>query len=394
MTLHCDVVEATAAATDSLAGELFISLLDTAAQVAAVVLFTSVVSVYDGGSAAASDSVVSESAYSFTEEPAVATSSFQTIEITGTSYSQAKAKSSLVMIAFEGLITESASVSDLVIENTSSTVIESVSASSTIFANKEVTTLYESSALARDSVPYPSGATLIDETAAVSSSVTPVVITKSYIYESVLAESDITADWSTDTNILTSTASATSVVSSKAVAYKLTVETIDADSEVTQGGMQQVWSASTDTMGMTRWDTQIKALAVSNGSWLGILDGDVVKLDWDMSYTNGVDLDIASVIRTGLNDFGSQSMKHASYFRASYITEDTLSAKISNTGSGNEVGFSYPLEARTANALVSSRAKLGRGARSRYWRVEINNTAKPFELRDAWLEIDSLTRKV
>jgi hypothetical protein len=97
---------------------------------------------------------------------------------------------------------------------------------------------------------------------------------------------------------------------------------------------------------------------------------------------------------SGLTDFGDDKLKHLTCFRSAYRSADPLLVSIGNTGSGKEVSYQYSMIARTADDMVPGKAKLGKGARSRHWRVSVETSGKPFVMREAMLEIDTTSRKI
>ena len=101
-----------------------------------------------------------------------------------------------------------------------------------------------------------------------------------------------------------------------------------------------------------------------------------------------------SELVSGLTDFGDESLKRISCFRTSYRSADPLTVKIGNTGSGSEVEYSYPMIQRIAHDMVAGKAKLGKGARSRHWRVSVATSGKPFVMQDTLLETDNTSRKI
>lgn len=101
-----------------------------------------------------------------------------------------------------------------------------------------------------------------------------------------------------------------------------------------------------------------------------------------------------SIFSTGMTDFSEEKLKHVNYFRTAYRSADPLTVTIGNTGDGEEVSYSYEMEPRIAMDTVPGRAKLGRGSRSRHWRVGVETSGKPFVMRDTSLEIEPVERKI
>jgi hypothetical protein len=393
MALECDTVLEVATATSARVSESITATLESIGTAVAAFTLTAILVAAPANSAHATSAITLESYYAGIADTAYATSSLPTSQTISLLASNAKAQS-LVFSKESVLVEETAEADSTVIDRVVALTVERATASSTVLQATTASFLISETAKAQSSVPFPAGVTVVEEHATAASAAFAGVIAHSLAASSALAQSEITSESDQRASVLESSASAHSAIFQQVEAFQMVMEEAEADAEVLQGGQGQVWSASTDSMGMTRWDAELTHINAFRNGWLALQNGNIVKLDWSMAYSRGVDPVIKSRAVTGLMDFNDPTLKHVTYFRASYATADTLSVKVSNTGSGNEVGFVYPLEPRTANALVPSRAKLGRGARSRYWRVEIANVESPFELRDAWLEIDSLTRKL
>lgn len=393
MALECDTVLEEIEATSALVSEGFSSLLETFGTMVAAITLSVVIAGTETSNANAASAITSDTAYSFPAETATASDAAVKHIIVAPLSNQARAQSEVFSLD-SALIEEDAEADSVVTESVIAFTGESAAASSTVFQHNIVTVLVANTARASSSVPFPAGVTVVEETVDATDTAIPSVIARSLASSSASASSAITSESDSRADLLVSAISASDTVLQNVTSSQFVIEDIEADSAVILGGMKQVWSVATDTMGMTRWNLELSNIVTHKDNWLALQDGNIVGMSWSMTYNSGTDPAIKSKIVSGLTDFNDPTLKHVTYFRAAYATEDTLSVKVSNTGSGNEVGFSYPLEPRTANALVPSRAKLGRGARSRYWRVEISNVDRPFELRDAWFEIDSLTRKL
>lgn len=122
-----------------------------------------------------------------------------------------------------------------------------------------------------------------------------------------------------------------------------------------------------------------------------------IYLDQAATVVTGFEAGIMSApaeLETGLSDFSDDKLKRCSYFRCAFQGADPLTVTIGNTGDGLENSYSYPMNERLADEITPNRVSLGKGARSRHWRVGITSTGKQFVLRDASLEVEPITRKI
>ncbi|HAR04054.1 MAG TPA: hypothetical protein DCR72_00500, partial [Pseudomonas sp.] len=144
-----------------------------------------------------------------------------------------------------------------------------------------------------------------------------------------------------------------------------------------------VWTCESATFGMSRLLVRpVQSLALVNGELCACSPEGLVVFDAPAA---------APLIRTGLTDFGLPNMKRGLYAYVGY-SGAPMTLSVGNTALGQEVAYSYPLPARTAEAETTSRAQLGRGARSRYWRFTLTGTT--FELHDVALELAETSRKI
>lgn len=155
--------------------------------------------------------------------------------------------------------------------------------------------------------------------------------------------------------------------------------------DFTQDGREEsvLWTCPSMALGMSRLlPGALHSLAVVDGVLCACGPEGLMALDAPAD---------APTVATGLTDFDSPAMKRASFAYVGY-TGEPVTLSVGNTGSGTELTYSYPLPAKVAQAAVPSRASLGKGARSRYWRFTITGTT--FELHDLALEIAETSRKV
>jgi hypothetical protein len=147
--------------------------------------------------------------------------------------------------------------------------------------------------------------------------------------------------------------------------------------------LPSVWTCEAATFGMSRLlPGGVRDLAVVDGLLCACSPDGLVVFDAPAA---------APRIQTGLTDLGSPVMKRSTFAHVGY-TGDPVTLAVGNTGSGQEETYQYQLPARQASAATASRQRLGRGARSRYWRITLTGTA--FQLHDVALEIELTSRKV
>ncbi len=104
---------------------------------------------------------------------------------------------------------------------------------------------------------------------------------------------------------------------------------------------------------------------------------------------------ISAYVRGGLTDFGSAALKRAAYLYLGWRGSGPLRATMGSIPYSDEQSFSYEIERPAANNSVPARVRLGRGARSRYWRLTLENRdGADFEVHDQRLLIGELSRKV
>lgn len=196
----------------------------------------------------------------------------------------------------------------------------------------------------------------------------------SLLFESASASAGLLLDHASASGFITGRVTALAVFQDEAL-----VESFVRDAQASS----DLWSCEAESMGMSRLlPGDLSSLAFVDGVLCACAEDGLVA--FDVAAT-------APKISTGLTDFGSSSLKRAGYFYVGYSGQP-VTLTVGMTPTGTEVAYSYPLPARAAGAPVPSRAKLGKGARSRYWRMTITGTA--FELEDAELIFDETSRKV
>lgn len=195
---------------------------------------------------------------------------------------------------------------------------------------------------------------------------------------------DFAEDGVAASGVLVDRAMAASFAQGSATGGSTLLDDADAGEFTLDGrGSAALWTCEAATFGMSRLlPGDVHDLALVDGVLCACSPDGLVAFDAPAA---------APLVRTGLTDFGSPAMKRASYVYVGYQGEPPTLA-VGNTGSGQEVTYSYPLPARTAEAATPARAALGRGARSRYWRFTLTGTV--FALHDVTLEIAETSRKI
>lgn len=163
----------------------------------------------------------------------------------------------------------------------------------------------------------------------------------------------------------------------------VSISSADADDFVEDGRGGAIWTCRTETFGMSRLlGADLRSLAVVHGVLCGAGPGGLYALDADARSPQVV---------TGLTDFGSEAEKRASYAYFGY-SGAPLTIRMGVMTGGEEATYSYAAPARVANSPVPGRVKLGKGARSRYWRFTIQGST--FQLHDVKLIIDETSRNI
>lgn len=144
-----------------------------------------------------------------------------------------------------------------------------------------------------------------------------------------------------------------------------------------------IWTCESDTFGMSCFSgDKLSALASIDGRLVGAAPAGIQEFDG---------APYGGKICTGLTDFELPSMKRAFFAYVGY-RGSPLVLSVGNTGSGQEETFIYPLPEKRADTAIAGKFKLGRGARSRYWRVGVSGPS--FELHSAELVITETSRNV
>ncbi|MGL4233693.1 MAG: hypothetical protein ACRDAM_00250 [Casimicrobium sp.] len=213
---------------------------------------------------------------------------------------------------------------------------------------------------------------------------------------SLVSESASLADRAIETAVLVDVARDSASFSGRIDQVAGTVDVVN-DTAVLLGYvveplLGEAWTASTDTFAMSRYTAfRFNSVAVIDGKLIAAGDGGLYEL------TGGLDgaQPITALLKSGLSDAGDPQQKRVREVFFGYEADATLSAKVSGTGTGDELGYMYQLPAKTADAAIANRLKVGRGMRSRYWRFEISNpSGEDFKISEIRANVETLSRKV
>lgn len=160
------------------------------------------------------------------------------------------------------------------------------------------------------------------------------------------------------------------------------------------------WAAPTDTFAMSRYEhKRVEAVAVIGGIvFMATADGIFALTGTDDEGDN-----VDALVTTGLMDTATpasdkapadQSLRHASYAYVAY-SGGRMRFGIGITGNGTEERYFYDFPERTATAPTVNRTRIGRGARSRFWRFLIGNVeGDMIRVTDARVPLDPSSRRI
>ncbi len=152
------------------------------------------------------------------------------------------------------------------------------------------------------------------------------------------------------------------------------------------------YSAPTETFAMSRWETMALESVVEIGGQL--FAGGPTGLYRMDAGADDPDADIDASVRHGLSDFGVPNLKRASYAYLGWRGDGGMRLTMGCVPQSSEESYSYEIERSAADSHVPARIRLGRGARSRYWRMTLENVGgADFEVIDQRLMLDELSRK-
>jgi hypothetical protein len=173
-----------------------------------------------------------------------------------------------------------------------------------------------------------------------------------------------------------------SAISARSASHNIARETLYVDDALEAKGDGTAWAASTDTYAMSRY-------AWNRQRGIGVIDGRLVLAgDGGFYELTGADdngAKVAALVTGGLIDIGvpstrDQNARETGDQRLKRTHTVIIGYKggpfefgVGETGHGVESRYWYPFIERDATDFCSSKAKLGRGLRSRYWRFLLRN---------------------
>ncbi len=129
-------------------------------------------------------------------------------------------------------------------------------------------------------------------------------------------------------------------------------------------------TTNTDSWGGSRYEgLGLNSLAVIGGRLVGAGPDGLYALEGPSSTTG----DVPAHLVAGEETAGGDSLRRGGYVYASMVAAGPMAATVRCTVNGNPVTYSYPFEARPANAVVPTRAKFGKGLRSLTWQIGLMN---------------------
>lgn len=152
------------------------------------------------------------------------------------------------------------------------------------------------------------------------------------------------------------------------------------------------WTANTDTFGMSEYEPfAVTCPAVIDGKLYAVTDDGIVEFNDDDRQPQDFD----SAIEWGMEDFGTAELKRPSYVYIAYESFDVLNFTLGFVAAGYEEQAEYELPYRVADDVSAGRFKLGRGIRSRHFRVGFRSFAGyPFTLHDTRFLINTTSRRL
>ena len=150
------------------------------------------------------------------------------------------------------------------------------------------------------------------------------------------------------------------------------------------------WVLNTETGGLGIYDNfGFDSFAEVNGVLYATSPEGVFALTGDTDDGRHVD----SKLKTGFLDFGNDQTKRVSDLFIGY-TGGQLEVDVETYDGPQEV-YTYAMEERDADAPRNSRAKIGRGLSSRYWRFTLRNVdGADFQVYDVTAEVGTSKRRL
>jgi hypothetical protein len=183
------------------------------------------------------------------------------------------------------------------------------------------------------------------------------------------------------------------------------------DSQSFEGSTHNAFLVSTMEMGDVIWSPYFEAIAwvmntesqsispFANFDFSSIVEHEgklfAASPDGIFEITGDKDInrDIAAHVEWGFQDFSIKERKRASDLYIGYTGGD-LEAKLETYGDG-QIVYNYGIEKRDAEAPRNNRFKIGRGFKSRWWKVTLSNLAgADFQVYDVALNIIPTKRRL
>lgn len=160
----------------------------------------------------------------------------------------------------------------------------------------------------------------------------------------------------------------------------------------TPEGVFEAWVVNAETKAPWQYDNYpFNSFAFAGNKYLALTDSGLYELTG--SDDDGTNID--TVIRTGLENFGSNQKKSIPWAYFGYTSSGRILFKTITTATGKKVENWYELEARTADDDTETRVNIGRGLRSVYWQFELTNIdGAEFEFDDIQLMPARLKRRL
>ena len=153
------------------------------------------------------------------------------------------------------------------------------------------------------------------------------------------------------------------------------------------------WTANTDTWGASRYTSiGVNSIAVIDGVLHGAGPEGLFRLDAN----DDAGAPIAAGIDTGTSDLGSPNSKRMGYAYLGAQTDGALLFNVQSMQAGSRLVYAYPFENWAIDdGYAPTRAKLGKGIRSRYWQFGVRNkNGSNFIIEDLQVVYDLTGRKV
>ena len=152
--------------------------------------------------------------------------------------------------------------------------------------------------------------------------------------------------------------------------------------------VQEVLAINTNTAGLTSYSNfDFNSFATFNGVTLAAGDNGLYQLTGTLDDTDTID----TTVKLGIFDFGSDKVKRVQELFFNYRADGDLTVTV--TLDDNEQ-YDYVLQETGMSGLFTNRLKLGKGAKARYWQVEVAGAGVDFEIDNMELTPLELSRRL